>query len=166
MARIESHPGGLKGIHEKWRGSGSGVHHAPEYRDSNEVGTFEHNALGVQEARERYDDDYYRASISVAIDPNGARMPERVQAVKATINGAEPAGPKAVEEWQKDYGFPDGGAVEGDSNAADGRRVNRLAPCCREGLKSRRQQGAVIGRGSTPPLFSPALLSPLEPAQR
>jgi creatinine amidohydrolase len=88
-------------LSEKWKGSGTMAYYIPEYYDYNEVEKFEQTTLGVHETSEGYHDDYYTASISVAIDPNGARMPERIKAKKTTINGVELAGPKAVEDGKK-----------------------------------------------------------------
>jgi creatinine amidohydrolase/Fe(II)-dependent formamide hydrolase-like protein len=90
-----------KSLGEKWKGSGTLIAYVPEYYNYNEVETFEHDVLPVQETRDGYHDDYYTASISVAIDPNGARMPERIKAGKTTINGVDLADPKAVEDGKK-----------------------------------------------------------------
>jgi len=86
-----------KALAEKWKGSEAAIYYVPEYYDYNEVETFEHGVLHVQEAREGYHDDYYTASISVAIDPNGARMPERIKAGKTTINGVQLAGQRRLK---------------------------------------------------------------------
>jgi creatinine amidohydrolase len=101
-----------KSLGEKWKGSGTLIAYVPEYYDYNEVETFEHDVLHVQETREGYHDDYYTASISVAIDPNGARMPERIKAGKTTINGLDLAGPKAVEDGKKIMEFRAAAAVK------------------------------------------------------
>jgi creatinine amidohydrolase len=101
-----------KALAEKWKGSGAAIYYVPEYYNYNEVETFEHDVLHVQETREGYHDDYYTASISVAIDPNGARMPERIKAGKTTINGVELAGPKAVEDGRRIMEFRTEAAVK------------------------------------------------------
>ena len=101
-----------KSVSEKWKGSGAAIYYVPEYYDYNEVETFEHDVLHVQEAREGYHDDYYTAAISVAIDPNGARMPERIKTGKTTINGVDLAGPKAVEDGKKIMEFRTEAAVK------------------------------------------------------
>jgi creatinine amidohydrolase len=90
-----------KELNEKWAGSGASVYYVPEYYDYGEVEKFEHEVLGVTEKREGFHDDYYTASISVAIDPVEARMQERIKAGKTTINGVDLAVPKAVEDGKK-----------------------------------------------------------------
>jgi len=90
-----------KELSEKWAGSGTSVYYVPEYYNYNEVEKFEHDVLGVTEKREGFHDDYYTASISVAIDPVEARMQERVKAGKTTINGVDLAVPKAVEDGKR-----------------------------------------------------------------
>ena len=90
-----------KNLTEKWAGSGTSVHYVPEYYDYNEVEKFEHDVLGVTEKTDGFHDDYYTASISVAIDPVEARMQERIKAHKTTVNGLDLAAPKAVEDGKK-----------------------------------------------------------------
>jgi creatinine amidohydrolase len=100
-----------KVLSDKWVGSGATIYYIPEYYDYNEVQTFEHDVLKVQEKRDGYHDDYYVAAISVAIDPNQARMPERIKANKTTINGVDLAVPKAVEDGKKIMDFRADAAV-------------------------------------------------------
>jgi creatinine amidohydrolase len=100
-----------KELNDKWTGSGTSVHYVPEYYDYNEVEKFEHDVLGVTEKREGFHDDYYTASISVAIDPVEARMQERIKANKTTINGVDLAIPKAVEDGKKIMAFREEAAV-------------------------------------------------------
>jgi creatinine amidohydrolase len=90
-----------KSLGEKWKGSGTLIAYVPEYYDYNEVETFERDVLHVQETREGYHDDYYTASISVAIDPMSARMPERIKAGKTSINGVDLTGSKELEDGKK-----------------------------------------------------------------
>jgi creatinine amidohydrolase/Fe(II)-dependent formamide hydrolase-like protein len=90
-----------KELSDKWAGSGAAVYYVPEYYNYNEVEKFEKDVLGVTEKREGFHDDYYTASISVAIDPVEARMQERIKAGKTTINGVDLAVPKAVEDGKK-----------------------------------------------------------------
>jgi len=90
-----------KDLNEKWAGSGASVYYVPEYYNYNAVEKFEHDVLGVTEKREGFHDDYYTASISVAIDPVEARIEERIKANKTTINGVDLAIPKAVEDGKK-----------------------------------------------------------------
>lgn len=100
-----------KDLGEKWAGAGTAIHYVPEYYDYNEVEKFEHDVLGVTEKREGFHDDYYTASISVAIDPVEARMQERIKAHKTTINGVDLALPKAVEDGKKIMAFREEAAV-------------------------------------------------------
>jgi creatinine amidohydrolase/Fe(II)-dependent formamide hydrolase-like protein len=100
-----------KELSEKWAGSGSAVYYVPEYYDYNEVEKFEKDVLGVTEKREGFHDDYYTASISVAIDPVEARMQERIKAGKTTINGVDLAAPKAVEDGKRIMAFREEAAV-------------------------------------------------------
>ena len=102
----------VKVLSDKWTGSGAAAYYVPEYYDYSEVEVFEKDVLGVTEKRDGYHDDYYTASISVAIDPNGARMPERIKAKKTTINGVELASPKAVEDGKKIMAFREDAAVK------------------------------------------------------
>jgi creatinine amidohydrolase len=90
---------------EKWKGSGVRAAYVAAYYDYDEVEKFEHDVLGVHEKSEGYHDDYYVAAISVAIDPNGARLPERIKAHKTSINGIDLASPKAVEDGKKIIAF-------------------------------------------------------------
>jgi creatinine amidohydrolase len=101
-----------KSLGEKWKGSGTLIAYVPEYYDYNEVETFERDVLHVQETREGYHDDYYTASISVAIDPVSARMPERIKAGKTSINGVDLAGSKASEDGKKIMEFRAEAAVK------------------------------------------------------
>lgn len=101
-----------KDLSDKWAGSGSFVYYVPEYYDYDEVEKFEHETLGVTEKREGFHDDYYTASISVAMDPEEARMDERRKAGKTTINGVDLAAPKAVEDGKKIIAFRTDAAVD------------------------------------------------------
>jgi len=94
-----------KSLNDKWRGSGATAHYVAAYYNYDDVEKFERDVLGVHEQSEGYHDDYYTAATSVAIDPNGARMPERVKAHKTTINGVDLAGAKAVEDGKKIIAF-------------------------------------------------------------
>ncbi len=69
-----------KALSEKWAGSGAAAYYVPEFYNYDEVEKFEKDVLGVTETREGFHDDYYTASISVAIDPVEARMQERIKA--------------------------------------------------------------------------------------
>ena len=73
----------------KWKDdpSGARVVHIAEYYDYGEVEKFEQDALGIHEKMEGLHDDYYISSIIMVHDVNGVRLPERIKAGKATING-------------------------------------------------------------------------------
>jgi len=90
-----------KTLSEKWKGSGVRAMYVAAYYDYDEVEKFEHDVLGVHEKSEGYHDDYYTAAISVAIDPNGVRMPERMKAHKTSINGVDLASAKAIQDGKK-----------------------------------------------------------------
>jgi creatinine amidohydrolase/Fe(II)-dependent formamide hydrolase-like protein len=110
-----------KALNEKWAGSGAAVNYVPEYYDYKEVETFEHDVLSVREKRDGFHDDYYTASMSVAIDPNGARMPERIKAKKTTINGVDLALPKAVEDGKRIMAFREEATVKAIQKLLAGR---------------------------------------------
>lgn len=90
-----------KALSEKWKGSGVRAIYVAAYYDYDAVEKFEHDVLGVREKSEGYHDDYYVAAISVAIDPNGVRLPERRKAHKTSINGVDLASTKAIEDGKK-----------------------------------------------------------------
>lgn len=90
-----------KTLAEKWKGSGVRAMYVAPYYNYDAVEKFEHDVLGVHEKSEGYHDDYYTAAISVAIDPNGVRLPERQKAHKTSINGMDLATPKAIEDGKK-----------------------------------------------------------------
>jgi creatinine amidohydrolase len=90
-----------KTLSEKWKGSGVRAIYVAAYYDYDDVEKFEHDVLGVHEKSEGYHDDYYTATISLAIDPNGVRLPERKKAHKTTLNGVDLATPKALEDGKK-----------------------------------------------------------------
>jgi creatinine amidohydrolase/Fe(II)-dependent formamide hydrolase-like protein len=94
-----------KTLAEQWKGSGTSAYYVPEYYDYTEVEQYEKDVLGVHEKREGFHDDYYTASMSVAIDPVSARMAERKKAGKTSINGVDLAGEKAVEDGKKIMAF-------------------------------------------------------------
>jgi creatinine amidohydrolase len=105
---LVDHGGDTKGaieaartLSEKWKGSGVRAVYVAAYYDYDAVEKFEHDVLGVHEKSEGYHDDYYVAAISVAIDPNGVRLPERMKAHKTSINGVDLASPKAIEDGKK-----------------------------------------------------------------
>jgi creatinine amidohydrolase/Fe(II)-dependent formamide hydrolase-like protein len=90
-----------KTLADKWKGTGVRAVYVAPYYNYDAVEKFEHDVLGVHEKSEGYHDDYYTAAISVAIDPNGVRLPERQKAHKTSINGMDLASPKAIEDGKK-----------------------------------------------------------------
>jgi creatinine amidohydrolase/Fe(II)-dependent formamide hydrolase-like protein len=90
-----------KTLADKWKGTGVRAMYVAPYYNYDAVEKFEHDVLGVHEKSEGYHDDYYTAAISVAIDPNGVRLPERQKAHKTSINGMDLASPKAIEDGKK-----------------------------------------------------------------
>jgi creatinine amidohydrolase len=96
-----------KAMQEKWQGSGVLTTYVPEYYDYTEVEQYEKDVLNVHEKSDGFHDDYYTASISVAIDPETARMKERIKAGngKTMLNGVDMASPKAAEDGKKIMAF-------------------------------------------------------------
>jgi creatinine amidohydrolase len=102
----------VKALSEKWTGSGARAIYVAAYYNYDAVEKFEQDVLGVHEKSEGYHDDYYTASISVAIDPNGIRLPERVKAHKTTLNGQDMASAKAIEDGKKIIAYRTDAAVK------------------------------------------------------
>jgi creatinine amidohydrolase len=100
-----------KVLSEKWKVSGARALYVAAYYNYDAVEKFEQDVLGVHEKSEGYHDDYYTASISVAIDPNGIRLPERVKAHKTTLNGQDMASAKAIADGKKIIAFRTEAAV-------------------------------------------------------
>jgi creatinine amidohydrolase/Fe(II)-dependent formamide hydrolase-like protein len=92
----------------KWKGdpSGTRIFHIAEYYNYGEVEKFEQEVLGIHEKLEGLHDDYYISSIIMVHDVNGVRLPERIKAGKATINGVSltPA-EKTIENGKKIVAF-------------------------------------------------------------
>jgi len=67
---------------------------------------FEESALGIHEKMEGLHDDYYISALIAVHDLDGVRLPERIKAGKATINGVSltPA-EKTVENGRKIAAF-------------------------------------------------------------
>jgi creatinine amidohydrolase len=76
-------------LNAKWKGDPSGARalFVPEYYNYGEVEHFEQEALGVHETLEGLHDDYYISAIVAVHDQNDLRMPERIKANRAAING-------------------------------------------------------------------------------
>jgi creatinine amidohydrolase len=101
-----------KALSEKWAGSGTAAYYVREYYDNQGLEKFVTDVLGVHEnpGGVHYHDDYFTAAVSVAINPNDARMPERIKASQTganqtAVNGVELAGPAAVENGKKIMAF-------------------------------------------------------------
>lgn len=92
-------------LNQKWKGSGVAAHYVAAYYNYDDVEKFERDVLGIREKSEGYHDDYYTAATSMAIDPNGVRMPERKKAGKTSINGVDLSGAKAVEDGKRIIAF-------------------------------------------------------------
>ncbi len=101
-----------KTLSDKWKGSGVRAMYVAAYYDYDEVENFEKDVLGVHEKSDGYHDDYYTASISVAIDPESIRLPERAKAHKTSLNGQDMASPKAVEDGKKIIAYRTGVTVK------------------------------------------------------
>jgi creatinine amidohydrolase/Fe(II)-dependent formamide hydrolase-like protein len=101
-----------KALSDKWKGSGVRALYIAAYYNYDAVEKFEQDVLGVHEKSDGYHDDYYTASISVAIDPNGIRLPERVKAHKTSLNGQDMASAKAVADGQKIIAYRTDAAVK------------------------------------------------------
>jgi creatinine amidohydrolase/Fe(II)-dependent formamide hydrolase-like protein len=92
----------------KWKGdpSGTRIFHIAEYYNYGEVEKFEQEVLGIHEKLEGLHDDYYISSIIMVHDVNGVRLPERIKAGKATINGVSLVPKeKAIENGKKIVAF-------------------------------------------------------------
>jgi creatinine amidohydrolase/Fe(II)-dependent formamide hydrolase-like protein len=95
-------------LNAKWKADGADchAHFIPEYYNYDEVEKFEESALGVHEKLEGLHDDYYISAIIAVHDLNGVRLPERIKAGKATINGVSLApAEKTVENGRRIIAF-------------------------------------------------------------
>lgn len=98
-------------LNAKWKADGPAksdarAHFIPEYYNYDEVEKFEESALGIHEKMEGLHDDYYISALIAVHDLNGVRLPERIAAGKATINGVSltPAA-QTVENGRKIIAF-------------------------------------------------------------
>ncbi len=99
-----------KALGEKWAGSGTASYYIPEYYDNHGLEQFVTDVLNVHEdisgkSGPHFHDDYFTAAVSVAIDPEEARMPERIKAHKTLVNGVDLALPKAVSDGKRIMAF-------------------------------------------------------------
>ena len=82
------------------------AHFIPEYYNYDEVEKFEESALGIHEKMEGLHDDYYISALIAVHDLNGIRLPERIKAGRATINGVALApAEKTIENGKKIIAF-------------------------------------------------------------
>ena len=95
-------------LNAKWKAAAADAraHAIPEYYNYDEVEKFEESALGIHEKMEGLHDDYYISALIAVHDLNGVRLPERIKAGKATINGVSllPA-EKTIENGKKIAAF-------------------------------------------------------------
>jgi creatinine amidohydrolase len=91
-------------LNAKWKGDGkmifiegygSGGFPIPNPRTDfgccshNAAIVFQEDVLGIHEVYEGYHADYENTSVLTSVDPNNARIPERIKAKKTTTNGVE-----------------------------------------------------------------------------
>lgn len=103
----------IDAFNQKWKGDGATAYYIKEFYNYNELEKYESDALGVHEKTDGFHDDYYTASISLAIDPETLRMPERVKAKKTMLNGQDMNSPKALEDGKKMMQYRLDAAVRG-----------------------------------------------------
>ena len=94
---IGDHQGAQRGMKEvaaelapKWAGSSAHVHFVPEYYDRSAVQNYIKNTLGIKEERQPgggFGDNYYNTAVLFAVDPEGIRLKQRIDADTLTVNG-------------------------------------------------------------------------------
>ncbi len=81
---------GMKEVAEtlsvKWGGKPT-IHYIPEYYNYDETKDWVAANLGIKEVDEGLHDDFEISSSMMTVDPNSVRLPQRIKAGKATING-------------------------------------------------------------------------------
>ncbi len=81
---------GMKQVAEelsaKWGGKPT-IHFIPEYYNYDQTKDWVAATLGVKEVDEGLHDDFEITSIMMTVDPNSVRLPQRIKAGKASING-------------------------------------------------------------------------------
>lgn len=92
-----------KELSDKWAGSGTGSYYVAEYYNDKALVKFEEDVLGVHEKTDgvHYHDDYPYAAVSLALNPEDVRLPERVKAKLTMVNGIDLATPKAVSDGRR-----------------------------------------------------------------
>ncbi len=96
---IGDHQGAQKGLKEvaaeltsQWAGSSAHVRFVPEYYDRSAVQNYIKNTLGITETRPSgggFGDNYYNTAILFAVNPEGIRLKQRVEANTLTVNGVD-----------------------------------------------------------------------------
>lgn len=94
---IGDHQGAQRGMKEvaaelgaKWAGSSAHVHFVPEYYDRTAVQNYIKDTLGIKEERlpdGGFGDNYYNTAILFAVDPDGIRLKQRIEADTLSVNG-------------------------------------------------------------------------------
>jgi creatinine amidohydrolase/Fe(II)-dependent formamide hydrolase-like protein len=92
-----------KELAAKWEGSGTAAYYISEYYNDKALVKFEEDELGVHEKTDgvHYHDDYPYAVVSLVINPEDVRMPERKKVNLTTVNGYDLATPKAVSDGKR-----------------------------------------------------------------
>jgi creatinine amidohydrolase len=91
-------------LSDKWAGSGTSSYYVAEYYNDKALVQFETDVLGVHEDTKsgiHFHDDYPYAAVSLVINPEDVRMPERIKAKLTTVNGVDLAIPKAVSDGKR-----------------------------------------------------------------
>lgn len=94
---IGDHQGAQRGMKEvaaeltpKWAGSPTHVHFVADYYDRTAVQNYIKNTLGITEKRAPdggFGDNYYNTAILFAVNPEGIRLKQRIDADTLTVNG-------------------------------------------------------------------------------
>jgi creatinine amidohydrolase/Fe(II)-dependent formamide hydrolase-like protein len=94
---IGDHQGAQRGLKEvaeelapKWAGSATHVHFVADYYDRTAVQNYIKNTLGIKEERlpgGGFGDNYYNTAILFAVNPEGIRLKQRIDADTLTVNG-------------------------------------------------------------------------------
>jgi len=96
---IGDHQGAQRGMKEvaaeltpKWAGGATHVHFVPEYYDRTAVQDYIKNTLHITEQRlpgGGFGDNYYNTAILFAVNPEGIRLKQRIEADTLTVNGVD-----------------------------------------------------------------------------
>jgi creatinine amidohydrolase/Fe(II)-dependent formamide hydrolase-like protein len=96
---VGDHQGAQRGLREvaaelapKWAGGSTHVHFIAEYYDRSAVQNYIRNTLGIVEKHVPgggFGDNYYNTAILFAVDPEGIRLKQRIDADTLTVNGVD-----------------------------------------------------------------------------